>query len=87
MYHAGFNQVDVSSVLFRQHLSDDGVDTVGAQPSTTTTGLRVSYRVAIDPNFAVVNNARYTYAFNVCLSPGGVFFNARLGYSYTSAGD
>jgi hypothetical protein len=41
----------------------------------------------LDPNFALVDNARYTYAFNICLDPGSVFFNARLGYSYTSAGD
>ena len=73
--------------LLRQTLSDSGRDTVGTRTSTTTTGLRVSFYAPIDPNFALVDNARYTYAFNICLNPGSVFYNARLVYSYTSAGD
>jgi len=87
VFHRGFNQADVSSVLSRQHISDDGRDTIGTGTSTTTTGLRVALNVPINPNFGLVDNARYTYAVNVCLNPGGVFYNARIGYSYTSAGD
>ncbi len=87
VFHRGFEQGDVYTSLVRQHISDSGLDTIGARTSTTTTGLRVSFSAPIDQNFAVVDNAQYTYAFNICLNPGSVFFNARLGYSYTSAGD
>jgi hypothetical protein len=87
VFHRGFGEGDVQTNLLRHHISDGGRDTIGLGTSTTTTGLRVSLGVPIDPNFALVDNARYTYAFNICLNPGSVFFNARLGYSYTSAGD
>ena len=87
VFHRGFEEGDVQTSLLRQNITDSGRDTVGTGTSTNTTGVRVSLRVPIDPNFALVDNGRYTYAFNICLDPGSVFFNARLGYSYTSAGD
>ena len=87
VFHRGFNQGDVEISLHRQHISDGGRDTIGTRTSTTTTGLRVASNVPIDPNFTLVDNAHHTYAFNICLNPGSLFFNARLGYSYTSAGD
>ena len=87
VFHRGFGQGDVQTSLLRQNISDSGRDPVGTRSSTSTTGVRVRMNVPIDPNFTLVDNAKYTYALNICLVPGGVFFNARLGYSYTSAGD
>ena len=41
----------------------------------------------VPANLGLVNNALFTYAYEVCVGSGDYFYGARITYQYTSAGD
>ena len=41
----------------------------------------------IPANLGLVNNALFTYTYELCLGAGDLFFGARIAYQYSSAGD
>jgi hypothetical protein len=88
VFHAADAAGRVEFTLLRQRISDGGNDTIGTRTSTSTTGQRVTKAVPIDASLAVVTNSQYLYGVNLCINNvGGVFYGARIGYTYTSAGD
>jgi hypothetical protein len=87
-YQTGINQ-GVTAFLFRARQTDGASETIGQLVGVFTNGLRQTANDAL-PATAVstVNNAAYVYSVGVCLQGGtNLYFNGRITYTYTSAGD
>ena len=51
------------------------------------TNLRTSVNDVVPANIGLINNALFTYTYEVCLGATTTFYGARLTYQYSTAGD
>jgi hypothetical protein len=88
VYYASGVGANPSAALRRYKLSDGSFKILVNPPMTDNTGNRVVAKANVDPAEAVVNNNQYTYGLGLCFfTTDNVFYGARIGYTYTQAGD
>jgi hypothetical protein len=76
--------------LRRLSLGDDSVSNVASVPTPSTNGEYKMAAVTItlaDPSIQTVNNARYAYFLELCISDQENVRSGRIKYTYKSAGD
>jgi hypothetical protein len=76
------------NVRLRRYALSDGShqDIVPTTDLTDNSDARVAIAFNVSSN-AIINNATHAYGLGVCLDDGGRFFEARVDYTFTSAGD
>jgi hypothetical protein len=74
--------------LNRYALSNGAIQSLVAPSQLVSdTGDRLAAAFNVSSSFATVNNATHAYGLGVCLNTGDGFYQARIDYTYTSAGD
>ena len=72
----------------RKKFSDGTNNPIAVRVVNDDTATRRAANVPVDADFAVINNAQYSYQVMICLQGSlDLFFNARLTYTYKNAGD
>jgi hypothetical protein len=79
--------VPLDVTLLRQRLSDGAWEEIAIKAFIDATGTRRAQGVPINESLAQINNTQYVYGFTACLNGNAVFYAARIGYTYTNAGD
>jgi hypothetical protein len=88
MRYSAQNAQNVAAYLFRTRASDGVSTVIGQLVASDTNGTRQTANDNL-PGTAVstVNNSTYVYSVGVCVQTGGLYYNGRITYTYTSAGD
>jgi hypothetical protein len=87
-YAAQTNQ-GLAAYLFRTRASDGVSNVIGQLVASNTSGTRQTANDNLPATgVSTVNNTTYVYSVGVCVQAGGnVYYNGRITYTYTSAGD
>jgi hypothetical protein len=79
---------DASFFIYKHAFGTGAVSIVSAGGVVDNTNSRKPFKANIQQSHVLVNNNQYSYGFAACLaSSDNKFYGAKIGYTYTNAGD
>jgi hypothetical protein len=80
---------DVSVEFLRKNLANGTFVDVAIDDIADDTNTRQAAAIPLSSTLShlVVDNAHYSYGFGICMGNSDTFYAARIGYTYTNAGD
>lgn len=88
LHYASYSRSNLSVTFMRQTLATgDDLGMIYDQAVDNSNTFKSATFPLNGGSERTVNNALYAYGFQICVGAGTRFYNARIRYTYTSAGD